>query len=71
MSLQAEQALLWFVTGLAILLVLNALMLWLAVSLVPGFEVVETSYVLAALLITLFSWLTNAAFRAEECSRRR
>jgi putative membrane protein len=52
------------------LLVLNALMLWLAVLLVPGFEVVGTSYILAALLITLFSWLINAAFRAEERSRR-
>ena len=53
------------------LLVLNALMLWLAVLLVPGFEVVGTSYILAALLITLFSWIINAAFRAEERSRRR
>ena len=53
------------------LLVLNALMLWLAVSLVPGFEVVGTSYLLAALLITLFSWVINAAFRTEERSRRR
>ena len=46
------------------LLVLNAFSLWLATLIVPGFEVVGTSYILAALLISLFSWAINAFFRS-------
>ena len=51
------------------LLVVNGISLWLAASLVPGFEIVGTSYILAALLITIFSWLLNTFIRGEE--RRR
>jgi putative membrane protein len=52
------------------LLVLNALMLWLTTLVVPGFQVAGTSYILAALLITLFSWVINSVFRTEERRRR-
>ncbi|MCK4771869.1 MAG: phage holin family protein [Candidatus Latescibacteria bacterium] len=48
------------------LLVVNAITLWLATVLVPGFEVRGTSYIWAALLITIISWLLNMFIRKEE-----
>jgi len=48
------------------LLFVNAVTLWLTVKIVPGFEVHGTSYVWAALLITIFSWLINMFVKKEE-----
>lgn len=51
------------------LLFVNAVTLWLAAKIVPGFDVVGTSFIWAALLITIISWLLNIFIRKEE--RRR
>lgn len=51
------------------LLAVNAATLWLTDAIVPGFEVVGTSYIWAALLITIFSWLINLFIRKEERER--
>ncbi len=48
------------------LLIVNAVTLWLTAVIVPGFEVHGTSYIWAALLITIFSWLINMFVKKEE-----
>ena len=48
------------------LLFVNAVTLWLTAVIVPGFEVHGTSYIWAALLITIFSWLINMFVKKEE-----
>ncbi len=52
------------------LLVVNAITLWLADKIVPGFTVEGTSYVWAALIITICSWLLNLFIRKEERRRQ-
>ncbi len=48
------------------LLAVNAVTLWLAAKIVPGFEIVGASYIWTALLITIISWLLNMFIRKEE-----
>ena len=48
------------------LLVVNAVTLWLTALVVPGFGLYGTSYIWAALLITLFSWLINMFIKKED-----
>ncbi len=48
------------------LLVVNAVTLWLTAAIVPGFEIEGTSYIWAALLITILSWFINLFIRKEE-----
>jgi len=52
------------------LLIVNAATLWLTTVIVPGFEVRGTSYIWAALLITIFSWFINMFIRKEEHRER-
>ena len=48
------------------LLVVNAVTLWLTAAIVPGFGIEGTSYIWAALLITILSWFINLFIRKEE-----
>jgi len=48
------------------LLVVNAVTLWLTASIVPGFSIEGTSYIWAALLITIISWIINLFVKKEE-----
>ncbi len=48
------------------LLVVNAVTLWLTASIVPGFTIEGSSYIWAALLITIISWFINLFIRKEE-----
>ncbi len=52
------------------LLLVNAVTLWLAANIVPGFSIVGTSYIWAALVITVISWLLNMFIRKEERRNR-
>ncbi len=53
------------------LLFINAFTLWLAVQIVPGFSITGVSYIWAALLITLISWILNWFMKADERRPRR
>ncbi|MFC1500065.1 phage holin family protein [Candidatus Zixiibacteriota bacterium] len=48
------------------LLVVNAITLKLTAAIVPGFGIEGTSYIWAALLITVLSWFINLFIRKEE-----
>ncbi len=50
------------------LLVVNAITLKLTDAIVPGFEIQGTSYIWAALVITVLSWFINLFIRKEERS---